>query len=52
MKTNHTTMIERADPLIYEPVLPVQVAILAPILIELLNQFRSRSTDSNLPIIA
>jgi hypothetical protein len=48
----HTIDKETIEPLVYEPVPPTQVAFLAPVLIELLNQFRSRGTDSNLPIIA
>jgi hypothetical protein len=54
MTTNHFIEARRIEPLVYEPVSvpPAHVAILAPMLVELLNQFRSAGADTNLPIIA
>lgn len=45
---------EKRDTLVYEPVPTEQtpVSILAPLLVEVLNQFRFTKATSDLPIIA
>lgn len=54
MKTNRTLEAESAERLVYEPVPSpeAQVAIPAPLLAEVLKEFRFLNPNSDLPIIA